>query len=155
MLGAHTLPNTGIVLCAAREEIGVCDGDGRFRPRGPASRPERARRSLQLRPGVILDAVTTVALPGAPPLPAERSETPRFVEFLLVGGATLFLFPLAWLAERSLGLDAAELAVGFTTFHAAHLINDPHFSVTYLLFYRDARARALGAAFEPAQRVKR
>ena len=98
--------------------------------------------------------MTTVALPGAPPLPAERSETPRFVEFLLVGGATLFLFPLAWLAERSLGLDAAELAVGFTTFHAAHLINDPHFSVTYLLFYRDARARALGAAFEPAQRAR-
>src|SRR6185369_9323448 len=59
-----------------------------------------------------------------------------------------------WLAVRTLGLEAAELAVGFTAFHAAHLINDPHFSVTYLLFYRDAKARAFGAAFDPAQRAR-
>ncbi len=76
------------------------------------------------------------------------------MEFLVTGGATLALFPLAWLAERSLGLDAAELAVGFTTFHAAHLVNDPHFSVTYLLFYRNARERAFGKAFVGAQRVR-
>jgi hypothetical protein len=75
-------------------------------------------------------------------------------EFLLVGGLTPLLFPLSWLLRRGLGLDAAELAVGFTLFHAAHLINDPHFSVTYLLFYKDARARAFGGAFEPAQRAR-
>jgi hypothetical protein len=65
-----------------------------------------------------------------------------------------FLFPLSWLLRRVLGLDAADFAVGFTMFYAAHLINDPHFSVTYLLFYKDARARAFGAAFPPWQRAR-
>jgi hypothetical protein len=78
----------------------------------------------------------------------------RIAEFLLVGGATLVLFPLAWLLRRRVGLDASELAVGFLTFHAASLINDPHFSVTYLLFYKDARSRALGGVFAPMQRAR-
>jgi hypothetical protein len=78
----------------------------------------------------------------------------RLIEFLLVGGATLVLFPVAWLARLAFGLDAAELAVGFTAFHAAHLVNDPHFSVTYLLFYRDARSRAFGAVYEGRQRAR-
>jgi hypothetical protein len=68
-------------------------------------------------------------------------------EFLLVGGVTPFLFPLAWLLRRSLGLDASEYAVGFLTFYGAHVINDPHFAVTYLLFYKDFGARAFGGAF--------
>jgi hypothetical protein len=75
-------------------------------------------------------------------------------EFLLVGGLTPFLFPLSWWMRRSLGLDTADLVVGFTFFHAAHVINDPHFSVTYFLFYEDARARAFGTAFQPAQRAR-
>jgi hypothetical protein len=65
----------------------------------------------------------------------------RRIEFLLTGGATLGLLPLCLLLERGLGLDRAELAVGFLTFHGAHLINDPHFAVTYLLFYRGLRGR--------------
>ncbi|MEO7329587.1 MAG: hypothetical protein ABI193_13490 [Minicystis sp.] len=76
------------------------------------------------------------------------------VELLLVGGLTPLLFPLSWLLRRSLGLGAAELAVGFTMFHAAYVVNDPHFSVTYLLFYKDFRARAFGTAFVPAQRLR-
>ncbi|HVY29084.1 MAG TPA: hypothetical protein VHB79_21145 [Polyangiaceae bacterium] len=80
--------------------------------------------------------------------------SPRVAEFLFTGGATLILLPLCWLLERALGLDSAELAVGFITFHAAHVINDPHFSVTYLLFYRDVRARACGAEYPLAQRVR-
>jgi hypothetical protein len=62
-------------------------------------------------------------------------------EFLLAGGITPLLFPLAWLLRKSVGLDSATLAAGFTTFWAAHVINDPHFSVTYLLFYKGARER--------------
>jgi hypothetical protein len=85
---------------------------------------------------------------------ARAGRVPRSVEFLIVGGATLFLYPLLWLVRRAVGLDAAELAVGFLMFHGAHLINDPHFSVTYLLFYRDARRRAFGNAFEPRQRTR-
>ena len=75
-------------------------------------------------------------------------------EFLLVGGGTLVLFPLAWLLHRGVGLGSAELAVGFLTFHAATVINDPHFAVTYLLFYEDARSRALGRVFAPWQRAR-
>jgi hypothetical protein len=78
----------------------------------------------------------------------------RLLEFLLVGGATLVLFPLAWLFRKSVGLDSSELAVGFLTFHAASVINDPHFAVTYLLFYKDAKNRALGRVFAPMQRAR-
>jgi hypothetical protein len=89
----------------------------------------------------------------------ERSAPPRRAwgragEFLAVGGATLVVFPLAWIARAALGLDAAELAFGFLTFHAASLVNDPHFAITYLLFYRDAKHRALGAGVSRAQRVR-
>jgi hypothetical protein len=63
----------------------------------------------------------------------------RAIEFCVTGGGTLLVFPLLVALRALVGLDAAELAVGFTMFHAAHLINDPHFAVTYLLFYRDAK----------------
>lgn len=79
---------------------------------------------------------------------------PRTVEFMLVGGATLVLFPLAWLLRRAVGLDSSELAVGFLTFYGAYVINDPHFAVTYLLFYKDIRNRALSSAFTRAQRAR-
>ncbi len=71
-----------------------------------------------------------------------------------MGGATPLCFLLSWWLRGSLGLDAAELAVGFTMFHAAHLINDPHFSVTYLLFYEDFKARAFGSAFSRSLRAR-
>ena len=78
----------------------------------------------------------------------------RLVEHLLLGGATLVLFPLAWLFRAVAGLDPALDAVDFWAFHAALVINNPHFAVTYLLFYKDARARALGRAFSPLQRAR-
>jgi hypothetical protein len=68
-------------------------------------------------------------------------------ELLAVGGLTLLLFPLAWLLRTSLGLDEAQLVVGFMMFHAASFMNDPHFAVTYLLFYKDVRARAQRARY--------
>jgi hypothetical protein len=78
----------------------------------------------------------------------------RAVEFLAVGGISFALFPLAWLLRASLGLDSSELAVGFVLFHAAHFINDPHFSVTYLLFYKNAGARAFSPDVSRAQRAR-
>jgi hypothetical protein len=78
--------------------------------------------------------------------PEQALERPRplspFAEFLLVGGATLFLYPLSFALRTMLGLDASELAIGFLAFHAAFVVNDPHFTVTYLLFYRRDVARA-------------
>jgi hypothetical protein len=97
--------------------------------------------------------VSSVALPISSNEDASRGGD-SIVELLAVGGVTLLLFPLAWLMRASLGLDEAELAVGFVMFHAAHFLNDPHFSVTYLLFYRDVRARSFGAAWNAAQRAR-
>lgn len=74
-------------------------------------------------------------------------------EFLLVGGVTPLLYPLSWLMQRTLGLSTAEYAIGFATFYGAYLINDPHFAVTYFLFYENARARAFGTVFPRALRV--
>ncbi len=85
---------------------------------------------------------------------ALRSWLAQSLEFALVGGGTLLLLPLMWLLRAKLGLDDAELAVGFVMFHAANLINNPHFAVTYLLFYRRLRERALGAEFAPLQRAR-
>lgn len=84
-------------------------------------------------------------LPDAPSAP--RSWRHGLVELAMVGGVTLLLYPLSWLVRQVVDLDAAELAIGFTAFHAAHLVNDPHFAVTYFLFYEDGRRRALGDAF--------
>jgi hypothetical protein len=97
--------------------------------------------------------VSVAALPSSATevAPAHTDSIP---ELLAVGGLTLVLFPLAWLMRASLGLDEAELAVGFVMFHAAHFLNDPHFAVTYLIFYKDVRARVLGSAWRGAQRVR-
>lgn len=73
-----------------------------------------------------------------------------------MGGATPLLLVASWWLRRvaEVDIDAAEYAVGATMFYAAHVINDPHFSVTYLLFYEDARKRAFGDAFGRALRVR-
>jgi hypothetical protein len=86
----------------------------------------------------------------APPIALRE----QVVEFLLVGGATPLMFVVSWLLRESLGLDAADLVVGFTFFHAAYIENDPHFSVTYLLFYEDFKERAFGSAFSRSLRVR-
>ena len=97
---------------------------------------------------------TAIGLPEAATGSEQRSRISQSVEFLAVGGVTLILFPALWLLRRLIGLDSAELAVGFLMFHGAHLLNDPHFGVSYLLFYKDARRRAFGDAFIPVQRAR-
>lgn len=69
-----------------------------------------------------------------------------WAEFFLVGGGTLVLLPMAYLARRALGLADAEYAAGFLTFYAAYVVNDPHFAVTYVLFYRGVPFRDLPRA---------
>ena len=90
----------------------------------------------------------------APEVSRAPARTGGLAEFLLAGGITPLLFPLSWLLRRSIGLDASELAVGFLMFHAAFVINDPHFAVTYCLFYRAFASRAFGGAFGPWQRAR-
>ncbi|HLK41147.1 MAG TPA: hypothetical protein VKU41_30560 [Polyangiaceae bacterium] len=89
------------------------------------------------------------------PALAAGSRTGRaWGEFLLAGGITPLLYPLSWLLRRKFGIDGPDLAVGFLMFHAAFVINDPHFTVTYCLFYRGFRARAFGGAIDPWQRAR-
>ena len=102
---------------------------------------------------VTLTSRASEAPPEVSPHGGERGAG-RVLEFMVVGGATLLLFPISWLLRKTLGLDSAELAVGATAFYAAYVINDPHFAVTYLLFYKDARRRALGPEHPLAQRVR-
>ncbi len=91
------------------------------------------------------DVATSLRAPAGPARPAE---------FLLTGGATLLLLPLCVGLQRWWGLPRAELAVGFLTFHAAHVVNDPHFAVTYLLFYRHVKARLFSRQLPLAQRAR-
>lgn len=92
----------------------------------------------------ISDSPTTAA-PGA---------LRRLAEFLVVGGVTPVLFALSWTLRSVFEWSDAEFWTGFTFFYAAHLLNDPHFSVTYLLFYRGWRRRAFSAEVPLGQRVR-
>lgn len=120
-----------------------------------------ARAELWYRGSVVIDsaassfvdAVDGSRAEGTSGAPARRALA-SVLEFLLVGGATLLLLPLCAWYRSAFGLDAGEMLMGALAFHAASLINDPHFSVTYLLFYRDARARAFGAVYAPRQRAR-
>jgi hypothetical protein len=103
-------------------------------------------------PAALVDAVDAPA--GAEPRSPARRALSSALEFSMVGGATLLLLPLCAWYRSVFGLDAGELLMGALAFHAASLINDPHFSVTYLLFYRDVRARAFGAVYSPRQRAR-
>ncbi len=99
----------------------------------------------------------TSALSVSEPIQSDATDArtgSALTELMAVGGAALLLFPCAWLLRWSLGLDTAEYAVGFAMFHAAHFINDPHFSVTYLLFYKDSRKRAFGVEHGRVQRTR-
>ncbi|MBX7193621.1 MAG: hypothetical protein K1X94_16310 [Sandaracinaceae bacterium] len=83
-----------------------------------------------------------------------RLSRDRLLEWLAAGAVTPLLLPLSWLVRRVVPLDDAELAIGFLAFHGAHVLNDPHFAVTYLLFYDDVRTRALSPAVAPWQRAR-
>jgi hypothetical protein len=98
--------------------------------------------------------MTTVAQPVQLAPTRTRLGASAVAEFLVVGGATPLLFVVSWLLRRTIGLDSADLAVGFLFFYGAHLINDPHFAVTYLLFYRDARKHVMGGELPRMQRAR-
>ena len=76
------------------------------------------------------------------------------LEFLALGGGTLVLFPLLWLFRSRAGLDASEDFIDAFAYHAALVINNPHFAVSYLLFYKDARSRVGDGFYSPGQRAR-
>lgn len=99
--------------------------------------------------------MTTVAV-TSPLADAGRPKrrTSGLLEFAVVGGLTPFLYPLSWLLRKAFGLEPTEYIVSFVMFAAAFVINDPHFAVTYFLFYKDVRSRALGYSFTGAQQFR-
>src|SRR5688572_2990808 len=118
--------------------------------------PPPAASSASAQPEALTAEMLSAGALAAPEeVAAPRAAAlPHWLEFLLVGGGTLLAFPLSWWLQPLLGLDQALFAAGFFTFHAAYVLNDPHFSVTYLLFYQDVRQRAFGAAFSGPQRIR-
>lgn len=104
------------------------------------------------------DSAAALLSASAPPGVAERRLAARAgrsaAEVLLVGGGTVLLLPLCWWCRSALGLDQGEWLMGMLAFHAASVINDPHFAVTYLLFYEDGRRRALGSVYGRQQRLR-
>jgi hypothetical protein len=92
------------------------------------------------------------AIPSSTDIPSPSVSA--WLEFMAVGGATLLVLPVAWMLKRTFGIADAELAAGFTTSYGAYVINDPHFAVTYVLFYRNARERALGAGVRWSHRAR-
>lgn len=98
----------------------------------------------------MVSATTTFDPPRMPLFNLKR----EVVEFLAVGGATLLLYPLALLFQRLSGLDYSQYVTSMVAFYAAHVINDPHFGVTYVLFYRRARQRLFGGEFRGLQRLR-
>jgi len=93
------------------------------------------------------------------PEATQGSGTPPFRarslgEFLITGGATLLLIPFAYFFQKSAGLDQSEYLVSFAAFYAAYVINDPHFAVSYLLFYKNVGKRLSGVEFTGAQRIR-
>lgn len=85
---------------------------------------------------------------------AVSSRRRAFAEAMLTGGATLFLYPLSWVIRRIFGADTSEYETSFFFFYLAYVINDPHFAVTYLLFYRNARKRAFSPEYPRVQRMR-
>lgn len=96
-------------------------------------------------------ALPVLDLPAVAPRPVWRA---RLVELLVTGGATVLLYPLSWVLRRAFGLDQSEYVTSFFFFYLAFIVNDPHFAVTYLLFYRNAKERAFSPALPLAQRVR-
>jgi hypothetical protein len=77
-----------------------------------------------------------------------------FAEMMITGGATLLLYPLSWGLRKVFDPGMTEYHVSFVFFYLAWVINDPHFAVTYLLFYRDIKKRALSPETPLAQRAR-
>ncbi|MBK9261107.1 MAG: hypothetical protein IPM54_15030 [Polyangiaceae bacterium] len=99
--------------------------------------------------------MTTVTT--APPFadaPRPRAWASGLGEFAAVGGLTPFLYPLSWILRKAFDLEPTEYIISFAMFAAAFVINDPHFAVTYFLFYKNIRARAFGNEFSATQKIR-
>jgi hypothetical protein len=92
------------------------------------------------RPGASAEVSTVVA-------PHARALTTRFLDFWLLGGASLLVWFVMWVAQdyRSLwAIDSQFKNLAITTVSLSLVVNNPHFLVSYKLAY----SRGLGFILE-------
>ncbi len=81
---------------------------------------------------------------------ASRRRMMGIAEFLAVGGLSLVILPFAIFAPETswLGLTGATVA----GIWLVYVINDPHFAASYLIFYRNIRAKLTGQGIAAGER---
>lgn len=72
-----------------------------------------------------------------------------FVDFLLLGGASLFILPLATLIPKTYSPN-----ILLFLFWLSFLINYPHFAHSYQIFYRDFQKKLAGAGYAQHLRLR-
>lgn len=75
------------------------------------------------------------------------------VEFLVAGGVSILLLPLFFVFAPNGDANALGL-VSISAFWASWVINDPHFTVSYQLFYRDFAAKLRGVNYARGEQVR-
>ena len=99
-----------------------------------------------------LDSVAAgnASSPGAVDLGEGGHLYNRVIDFLLLGGATLFVFPALLL------LPTAQYgaSIGFITLLLANVINHPHFAHSYQIFYRGFGRKLRNSDLGPAMRAR-
>ena len=71
------------------------------------------------------------------------------VDFLFLGGASLFILPICMLLP-----DSIQPEVLVYTLMLANVINHPHFANSYQIFYRNFSGKAFGADYAPSLRAR-
>ncbi|PHR55294.1 MAG: hypothetical protein COA47_14220 [Robiginitomaculum sp.] len=82
-----------------------------------------------------------------------RIQFSRGIEFFAAGGLSLILLPLCLLFAPD-GQEVQIGLVGMASVWLAYVINDPHFLVTYQIFYRDFRAKIKGNGYQRPEQVR-
>ncbi|MBL1431324.1 MAG: hypothetical protein COA60_007455 [Robiginitomaculum sp.] len=85
--------------------------------------------------------------------PLKRPDGARVVEFFAAGGLSLLLLPLAFIFAPD-GNEARLGMVAVASFWLAYIINDPHFMVTYQIFYRDFTAKLTGNGYQRPEQIR-
>lgn len=75
------------------------------------------------------------------------------VEFFVGGGVSVLLLPLFFVFAPNGDANTLGL-VSIAAFWASWVINDPHFTVSYQLFYRDFRAKLNGNGYARGEQVR-
>ena len=88
--------------------------------------------SHYVQPGVL--AIASDVAPAAP----TRALTNRFLDFWLLGGASLLVWLVMWVLEdyrSAWAIDSHFKNLGVTTVSLSLLVNNPHFLISYKLAY--------------------